>query len=65
MGDEAAELAVPSADPAAEVEGTASDGVSYWSAVQYDVAPYRTYNFFKQFRTTASNPNNFLKGVKW
>lgn len=65
MGDEAAEQAGPTSDSAAEVEGAASGDASYWSAVQYDVAPYRTYNFFKQFRTTASNPNNFLKGVKW
>ncbi|XP_057764645.1 uncharacterized protein LOC130985597 [Salvia miltiorrhiza] len=41
------------------------DGVSNWPTVQYDVAPYKTYHFFQQFRTNESNPNNFLKGVKW
>ncbi|MCD7456000.1 hypothetical protein HAX54_030427 [Datura stramonium] len=35
-----------------------------WPVIQYDVPPYRTYHFFNQFRTP-SNPNNFLKGVKW
>ncbi|OMO76544.1 hypothetical protein CCACVL1_15573 [Corchorus capsularis] len=32
--------------------------------IRFDVPPYRTYHFYKQFRT-GSNPNNFLKGVKW
>ncbi|XP_060192801.1 uncharacterized protein LOC132622244 [Lycium barbarum] len=35
-----------------------------WPVIQYDVSPYRTYHFFNQFKTP-SNPNNFLKGVKW
>ncbi|XP_047966872.1 telomerase Cajal body protein 1 isoform X3 [Salvia hispanica] len=43
----------------------AEDVVSNWPAVQYDVSPYKTYHFFHQFRTNESNPNNFLKGVKW
>ncbi|KAE9607183.1 hypothetical protein Lal_00025673 [Lupinus albus] len=29
-----------------------------------DVLPHRTYHFHRQF-TTPSNPNNFLKAVKW
>lgn len=32
--------------------------------VRFDVPPHRTYHFYNQFRT-GSNPNNFLKGVKW
>lgn len=58
MADEAAEQTAPSSEPA-------PDGVSDWPAVQYDVSPYRTYHFFQEFRTNQSNPNNFLKGVKW
>lgn len=33
-------------------------------SILFDVPPYRAYHFYRQFRT-ASNPNNFLKGVKW
>ncbi|XP_010529395.1 PREDICTED: telomerase Cajal body protein 1 [Tarenaya hassleriana] len=35
-----------------------------WPIMRFDVHPYRTHHFFKQFRTSI-NPNNFLKGVKW
>ncbi|KAH7516000.1 hypothetical protein FEM48_Zijuj10G0088100 [Ziziphus jujuba var. spinosa] len=35
-----------------------------WPVIQFNVPPQRTYHFCHQFRT-ASNPNNFLKGVKW
>ncbi|EYU27899.1 hypothetical protein ABFS82_13G114000 [Erythranthe guttata] len=64
MGEEAEELR-PSSDSAAGVKETLFDGGNSWPAVHYDVAPYRTYHFFQQFRTADSNPNNFLKGVKW
>ncbi|GAB2231461.1 hypothetical protein Droror1_Dr00010468 [Drosera rotundifolia] len=33
-------------------------------AMRFDVAPYRTHHFCRQFRSRG-NPNNFLKGVKW
>ncbi|KAL0322246.1 UNVERIFIED_CONTAM: Telomerase Cajal body protein 1 [Sesamum calycinum] len=66
MGEEAEEQPRPSPESAADGVGEAtSDGVNSWPVVHYDVAPYRTYHFFQQFRTTSSNPNNFLKGVKW
>ncbi|KAG8376846.1 hypothetical protein BUALT_Bualt09G0106300 [Buddleja alternifolia] len=66
MGAEAGEQSPTNPDTELpEVTETASDGAYSWPAVNYDVAPYRTYHFFQQFRTTDSNPNNFLKGVKW
>ncbi|KAL0298543.1 UNVERIFIED_CONTAM: Telomerase Cajal body protein 1 [Sesamum radiatum] len=66
MEEEAEEQPRPSPESAADGVGEAtSDGVNSWPVVHYDVAPYRTYHFFQQFRTTSSNPNNFLKGVKW
>ncbi|CAH8345414.1 unnamed protein product [Eruca vesicaria subsp. sativa] len=37
---------------------------STWPAMRFDVSPYRTHHFSKQFRTSR-NPNNFLKGLKW
>ncbi|KAJ9565979.1 hypothetical protein OSB04_001945 [Centaurea solstitialis] len=33
-------------------------------AIRFDVPPYKTYHFSTHFRAS-SNPNNFLKGVKW
>ena len=36
-----------------------------WPVIRFDVSPYRTYNFYNQFRTNPSNPNNFLKGIRW
>ncbi|KAH7857946.1 hypothetical protein Vadar_018194 [Vaccinium darrowii] len=33
-------------------------------SICFDVPPVRTYHFSHQFRTS-SNPNNFLKGIKW
>ncbi|GMH05390.1 hypothetical protein Nepgr_007230 [Nepenthes gracilis] len=42
----------------------ASEQAYSWPAIRFDIPPYRTYHFHCQFRTT-SNPNNFLKGVKW
>ncbi|GAB2265378.1 hypothetical protein Dimus_000437 [Dionaea muscipula] len=35
-----------------------------WPAINFDIPPYRCYHFCRQFRNP-SNPNNFLKGVKW
>ncbi|KAL0834509.1 telomerase Cajal body protein 1-like [Brassica napus] len=37
---------------------------STWPAMRFDVSPYRTHHFSKQFRASR-NPNNFLKGLKW
>ncbi|KAL6528975.1 hypothetical protein OROMI_028861 [Orobanche minor] len=65
MGEEAGEESGRALESSAEINETAADGVSFGQAVRYDVAPYRTYHFFQQFRTTAPNPNNFLKGVRW
>ncbi|KAL3627647.1 hypothetical protein CASFOL_029010 [Castilleja foliolosa] len=65
MGEAAEEQPSLSPEFAAEIDETEGDGSNSFPAVRYDVAPYRTYNFFRQFRTSSSNPNNFLKGVKW
>ncbi|KAL3627648.1 hypothetical protein CASFOL_029011 [Castilleja foliolosa] len=64
MGEAAEEQPSLSPESAAEIDEIAADGSNSFPAVRYDVAPYRTYNFFQQFRTSSSNPNNFLKGVK-
>ncbi|KAI3937116.1 hypothetical protein MKX01_015331 [Papaver californicum] len=40
------------------------DNAFTWPVLRFDVLPYKTYQFHKQF-TKSSNPNNFLKGVKW
>lgn len=37
---------------------------SSWPTMRFDISPYRTHHFSKQFRTSR-NPNNFLKGLKW
>lgn len=43
----------------------AVEEVSYsWPVISFDVPPYKSYHFHRQFRDS-SNPNNFLKGVKW
>ncbi|OVA14428.1 WD40 repeat [Macleaya cordata] len=43
--------------------GGGDDGFS-WPVLRFDVPPNRTYHFHHQFKN-GSNPNNFLKGVKW
>ncbi|XP_016184548.1 telomerase Cajal body protein 1 isoform X1 [Arachis ipaensis] len=35
-----------------------------WPRFRFDLPPHRTYHFHNQF-VTPSNPNNFLKAVKW
>ncbi|XP_021294493.1 telomerase Cajal body protein 1 [Herrania umbratica] len=45
-------------------ESTNQQGHGWPLKIKFDVPPYRTYHFQKQFRT-GPNPNNFLKGVKW
>ncbi|KAK3011111.1 hypothetical protein RJ639_012670, partial [Escallonia herrerae] len=45
--------------------GEITEEPSYtWPAIRLDAPPHRAYHFHRQFRTS-SNPNNFLKGVKW
>ena len=47
------------------VNPSEEEGSEYsWPVLRFDVPPHRTYHFHKQF-ITPSNPNNFLKGVKW
>ncbi|KAI7756400.1 hypothetical protein M8C21_011640 [Ambrosia artemisiifolia] len=41
-----------------------SECYSWPPAMRFDVPPYKTYHFYRHFRPS-SNPNNFLKGVKW
>lgn len=68
MGEEGADAEHQQPNPdteSTEFTETPSNGAYPWPLVHYDSHPYRTYHFFKQFRTAASNPNNFLKGVKW
>ncbi|CAA0835982.1 Transducin/WD40 repeat-like superfamily protein [Striga hermonthica] len=65
MGEEAGEESRCPPESATGADVEISDGSNSWPVVRYDVPPYRTYHFYRQFRTTASNPNNFLKGVKW
>ena len=55
LGDEAEEIG----NEAKQVEEEYS-----WPVIRFDVPPHRAYHFCHQFRTP-SNPNNFLKGVKW
>ncbi|GAU41748.1 hypothetical protein TSUD_85870 [Trifolium subterraneum] len=35
-----------------------------WPVLRFDIPPHRTYHFHHQF-ITPTNPNNFLKAVKW
>lgn len=67
MGDDA--LAEQSSISNVEMEGVTQNPPEElpaysWPVIHFEVPPYRTYHFFNQFRTP-SNPNNFLKGVKW
>ncbi|XP_071698164.1 uncharacterized protein [Rutidosis leptorrhynchoides] len=34
-------------------------------AIRFEVPPYKTYHFSRHFRALSTNPNNFLKCVKW
>ncbi|KAJ4976036.1 hypothetical protein NE237_001142 [Protea cynaroides] len=45
-------------------ETTPGGDVFYWPELRFDIPPKRVYNFCHQFRKD-SNPNNFLKGIKW
>ena len=46
------------------ITGDQSLHYSWPPAIRFDVPPYKTYHFSTHFRAS-SNPNNFLKGVKW
>ncbi|KAK9936260.1 hypothetical protein M0R45_013109 [Rubus argutus] len=62
MGEE--EHLSNSPNPDTEITENPSQQEYSWPAIRFDVPPQRTSHFSRQFRT-ASNPNNFLKGVKW
>ncbi|XP_059623460.1 uncharacterized protein LOC132266562 isoform X2 [Cornus florida] len=62
MGEEEAQQQ-PTSDT--EVAEEASEQVYSCPTIRFDVPPARTYHFYRQFRGTPSNPNNFLKCVKW
>ncbi|KAM0011781.1 putative transcription factor WD40-like family [Helianthus debilis subsp. tardiflorus] len=50
-----------------EEQPTAESQSEYYSwppAIRFDIPPYKTYHFYRHFRAS-SNPNNFLKGIKW
>ncbi|AES90430.2 telomerase Cajal body protein 1 isoform X2 [Medicago truncatula] len=60
MGEEAEEVIElqPDASIPNEIEEYS------WPVLRFDVSPHRTYHFHQQF-TSPTNPNNFLKAVKW
>ncbi|KAE8659735.1 Transducin/WD40 repeat-like superfamily protein isoform 2 [Hibiscus syriacus] len=67
MGEE--ELEEENQQPNSQIESTENSESPklqdyQWPKIRFDIPPYRTYHFHKQFRT-GPNPNNFLKGVKW
>ncbi|XP_057471929.1 uncharacterized protein LOC130760561 isoform X2 [Actinidia eriantha] len=66
MGAEEAQHPPNSDKEFEEITKETSNQVEYsWPpAIRFDVPPARTYHFSHQFRTP-SNPNNFLKGIKW
>ncbi|GFZ06256.1 transducin/WD40 repeat-like superfamily protein [Actinidia rufa] len=66
MGEEAAQPQPNSDKEFEEITKEPSEQVecSWLAAVRFDVPPARAYHFAHQFRTP-SNPNNFLKGIKW
>ncbi|MFS8009081.1 putative transcription factor WD40-like family [Helianthus anomalus] len=50
-----------------EEQPTAESQSEYYSwppTIRFDIPPYKTYHFYRHFRAS-SNPNNFLKGIKW
>jgi len=60
MGEEVEEVVEPQPDASIpnEIEEYS------WPVLRFDVSPHRTYHFHQQF-TSPTNPNNFLKAVKW
>ncbi|XXG58957.1 hypothetical protein AAC387_Pa04g1132 [Persea americana] len=60
----AEEVPIQEPEPAPESETVTDGGDAFsWPLLRFDL-PRRIYHFHHQFRT-GSNPNNFLKGVKW
>ncbi|KAJ4912817.1 Transducin/WD40 repeat-like superfamily protein [Raphanus sativus] len=61
MGEEGEAIAEENGGPMLVDSG---EQKSSWPTMRFDVSPYRTHHFSKQFRASR-NPNNFLKGLKW
>lgn len=61
MGEEEVEELVES-QPDASIPNEVEE--YSWPVLRFDVSPHRTYHFHQQF-TSPTNPNNFLKAVKW
>ncbi|XP_013637840.1 PREDICTED: telomerase Cajal body protein 1 [Brassica oleracea var. oleracea] len=62
MGEEGETIAIAEENGGLIVDSGETN--STWPAMRFDVSPYRTHHFSKQFRASRS-PNNFLKGLKW
>lgn len=62
--EEEGEIIEITPDEATEFTEPTSQQEYSWPVIRFDVPPVRSYHFSQQFRN-ASNPNNFLKGVKW
>ncbi|CAN6986617.1 unnamed protein product [Brassica rapa subsp. trilocularis] len=62
MGEEGETIAIAEENNGLIVDSGETN--STWRAMRFDVSPYRTHHFSKQFRASR-NPNNFLKGLKW
>ncbi|XP_010277943.1 PREDICTED: telomerase Cajal body protein 1 isoform X5 [Nelumbo nucifera] len=62
MGEE--EQMQPALENEATAETTDGGDVFSWPVLRFDIPPKRVCHLYQQFRK-ASNPNNFLKGVKW
>lgn len=65
MGEEAEQQSNPDIEIGEITEEEATGQAYTWPAIRFDVPPHRAYHFYHQFRTNPSNPNNFLKGLKW
>lgn len=67
MGEQEQESVELEAVEVMEEQPTTDDQSDYSSwppAIRFDIPPHKTYHFSRHFRAS-SNPNNFLKGVKW
>ncbi|CAH1448409.1 unnamed protein product [Lactuca virosa] len=67
MGEQEQESVELEAGEVMEEQPTTDDQSDYSSwppAIRFDIPPHKTYHFSRHFRAS-SNPNNFLKGVKW
>ncbi|KAI3710337.1 hypothetical protein L2E82_40115 [Cichorium intybus] len=67
MGQQEQESAELEAGEVTEEQPTTDDQSDHYSwppAIRFDIPPHKAYHFSRHFRAS-SNPNNFLKGVKW